>query len=158
MAWFSTISHRLHHPRECDQQSFLNVMVISIWCGLSQLLQHRWAMMAMKTMMAMMAMLVGQSEMVLRGRAMLVEMAAGQSYPVFCYTPATSEHCTAIWGGLGALRWWDALHWDSQLTIALCASNHFTELYLLCSWCYSSGKTQTLWKMQLSRKHNPTVE
>ena len=53
------------------------------------------AMMAMMARMAMttvMAMMAGQSEMLLRGWAMLVEMAAvGQSCPcLLCYTAATS--------------------------------------------------------------------
>ena len=53
------------------------------------------AMMAMMALMAMMAMLVGQSEMLQRGRAMLVEMAAGQSYPCLllytCYISAATS-------------------------------------------------------------------
>ena len=49
-------------------------------------------MIAMMAMISMMAMITGQSEMVQRGRAMLVEMAAeGQSYPcLLSYTAATS--------------------------------------------------------------------
>ena len=52
-------------------------------------------MRALMAMMSLMAMLVGQSEMLQRGRAMLVEMAAGQSYPCLllysCYISAATS-------------------------------------------------------------------
>ena len=57
--------------------------------------------MAMLAMMAMKAMMAGQSEMLQHGQAMLVE-TPGQSYPpclLLCYTPATSAlytECSAL--------------------------------------------------------------